>query len=159
MQNIIESPAGLIHLIASTFALIFGAMVLVMHKGTKNHVKIGYAYFVSMLLLIATAFMIYRLFDGWGIFHYLTVTSLITLLIGMVPIWLKPKNINWKYLHFCFMYWSVIGLYAAFAAELLTRIPQTPFMGMVGVATGVIMLFGTIIFGKNKKKWSLAFGK
>mgnify|MGYP006270489875 CR=1 FL=1 len=32
------------------------------------------------------------------------------------------------------MYWSVVGLYAAFAAEILTRIPDTPFLNMVGLA-------------------------
>lgn len=39
-----------------------------------------------MTVLILTAFMIYRLFDGWGIFHYMTLLSLFTLLFGMVPI-------------------------------------------------------------------------
>ena len=111
-----------------------------------------------MGILICTAFMIYRLFNGWGIFHYTTLVSLISIVLGMVPIWTKkPKN-NWKYLHFTFMYWSVIGLYAAFAAETLVRIPKSPFYGMVGLATGGIMLIGGIIFGINKKKWERIFG-
>ena len=55
------------------------------------------------------------------------------------------------------MYWSVIGLYAAFAAEVLTRIPDTPFFGMVGVATFGIMLSGGVFFGINKKKWIKTF--
>ena len=37
-------------------------------------------------------------------------------------------------MHFSFMYWSVRGLYAAFAAEVLTRIPEANFFGMVGIS-------------------------
>lgn len=57
------------------------------------------------------------------------------------------------------MYWSVIGLYAAFAAEILTRIPKTPFFGMVGLATGVILLIGWIVLGRNKAKSAKVFIK
>lgn len=158
MENIVGDEIGLIHLISSCLALIFGTYILVAKKGTKLHIKIGYLYVISMGILIGTAFMIYRLFNGWGIFHYTTLVSLISIVLGMVPIWTKkPKN-NWKYLHFTFMYWSVIGLYAAFAAETLVRIPKSPFYGMVGLATGGIMLIGGIIFGINKKKWERIFG-
>ncbi|MBU2903144.1 DUF2306 domain-containing protein [Maribacter dokdonensis] len=158
MENIVGDEIGLIHLISSCLALIFGTYILVAKKGTKLHIKIGYLYVISMGILICTAFMIYRLFNGWGIFHYTTLVSLISIVLGMVPIWTKkPKN-NWKYLHFTFMYWSVIGLYAAFAAETLVRIPKSPFYGMVGLATGGIMLIGGIIFGINKKKWERIFG-
>ena len=157
MENIVGDEIGLVHLISSCFALIFGTYILIAEKGTKRHIKIGYLYVISMGILILTAFMIYRLFNGWGIFHYTTLLSLISIILGMVPIWTKKPKDNWKYLHFTFMYWSVIGLYAAFAAEILTRIPKTPFFGMVGIATGLIMLVGGIVFGMNKAKWIKTF--
>ncbi|MFC2185668.1 DUF2306 domain-containing protein [Fulvivirgaceae bacterium LMO-SS25] len=158
MANLFGDTYGFIHLIASLLALITGFMVLVMKKGTKSHVKVGYIYVLSMALLIATSFMIYRLFNGWGIFHYTSIISLITIALGMISIWTKKPVNSWKYLHFSFMYWSVVGLYAAFAAEILTRIPETPFFGMVGIATAVIMLIGGIYFGMNKAKWMIIFG-
>ena len=157
MENIIGDEIGLVHLISSCFALIFGTYTLIAKKGTKQHIKIGYLYVISMGILSLTAFMIYRLFNGWGIFHYTTLLSLVTIILGMVPIWTKKPAKKWKYLHFSFMYWSVIGLYAAFAAEILVRIPKTPFFGMVGIATGTIMLIGGIIFGMNKGKWEKIF--
>jgi len=153
MEKIIGDEIGLVHLISSCFALIFGTYILIAKKGTKQHIKIGYLYVISMVILILTAFMIYRLFNGWGIFHYTTLLSLITIALGMIPIWIKKPVNKWKYLHFSFMYWSVIGLYAAFSAEILTRIPKTPFFGMVGIATGGIMLIGGVFFGINKDKW------
>jgi len=157
MENLVGNEIGLIHLISSCLALLFGTYILISKKGTKQHVKIGYLYVISMGILILTAFMIYRLFNGWGIFHYTSLLSLVTIALGMIPIWIKKPVNKWKYLHFSFMYWSVIGLYAAFAAEILTRIPKTPFFGMVGIATGVIMLVGGVLFGINKAKWKKIF--
>lgn len=157
MENLVGDTTGLIHLISSLFALIFGAMILIMKKGTKRHKQIGYAYVISMAILLTTAFLIYRLFNGWGIFHYATVASLVTTTLGMVPIWTKKPTNTWVFRHFTFMYWSVIGLYAAFASEVLTRIPETPFFGMVGLATGIIMILGGVFFGINKPKWIKTF--
>ena len=158
MENLVGDTIGLIHLISSLFALLFGAMVLIMKKGTKRHKQIGYAYVVSMAILLTTAFMIYRLFNGWGIFHYATIASLVTTALGMIPVWTKKPTNTWKFRHFSFMYWSVIGLYAAFASEVLTRIPDTTFFGMVGIATGIIMILGGVIFSRNKPKWIKMFG-
>ena len=158
MENLVGDTIGLIHLISSLFALLFGAMVLIMKKGTKRHKQIGYAYVVSMAILLTTAFMIYRLFNGWGIFHYATIASLVTTALGMIPVWTKKPTNTWKFRHFSFMYCSVIGLYAAFASEVLTRIPDTTFFGMVGIATGIIMILGGVIFSRNKPKWIKMFG-
>jgi len=157
MENLVGDTIGLVHLISSCCALLFGTFVLVLKKGTKRHVRIGYLYVVSMGILFITAFMIYRLFNGWGIFHYATLFSLLTIALGMIPIWRKKPAGKWKFQHFSFMYWSVIGLYAAFAAEVVTRIPKAPFFGMVGLASLIIMLLGWIIFGRNKAKWIKAF--
>ena len=150
---------GVIHFIASIFALFFGTWILIAKKGTSSHRKIGYLYAFSMLLLIATAFMIYHLFGRFGVFHVAAVVSTFTLLGGMIPVILrKPKN--WFGLHFSFMYWSVFGLYAAFVAEVAVRLPirnmlSSPkaFFTTVAVATLATMLAGQIVFFKNKKKW------
>ena len=158
MEYLVGDTDGLIHLMSSISALISGTLVLIMKKGTKRHKQIGYVYVISMAILLITAFMIYRLFKGWGIFHYATAFSLIVILLGMIPVWTKKPTNKWKYQHFNFMYWSVIGLYAAFAAEVLTRIPETPFFGMVGVATGIITIIGALFLRKNKAKWEKIFG-
>lgn len=157
MPTIVYSPTGFIHLIAAIISLITGTTVLALKKGTAIHIKIGYMYIISMLVVNTTAFMIYRLFGGFGVFHYAALLSLVTVIAGAVPAVLRiPKN-NWIDLHFSFMYWSIIGLYAAFAAEVLTRIPETPFLAMVGYATGGIMLIGGTYFYWKKDQWSEEF--
>lgn len=154
MRQIVFSEIGLIHLIVSILALIFGTLVLILEKGTKRHKQIGYAYFVSMLGVIVTAFLIYRLFGRFGIFHITALISLATLLAGMIPAILRKPVNSWFRWHYGFMFWSVIGLYAAFMAESLVRIPQTPFFGMVGIATFLVIGIGGVIFGVYQKKWS-----
>lgn len=155
MNNLIGSDIGLVHLLAALLAIITGTIVLFMKKGTKRHKQVGYTYVFSMLLLNATAFMTYRLFGGFGIFHYGAIGSALTLVGGMIPVIKKSKG--WINRHFGFMYWSVIGLYAAFASETFTRIPETPFFSMVGIATAVIMLLGAIGFVKYRKSWYQQF--
>lgn len=158
--NLVSNEIGFIHLFVSICALIFGTWVLAARKGTLTHRRIGYAYAVSMILLLLTAFMIYRLFGRFGVFHVAAIVSTVTLLGGMIPvIRRRPKN-SWLNLHFSFMYWSVFGLYAAFVAEMAVRLPirtavssRPMFFITVGVATFMTMLAGQIIFFKNKKKW------
>ncbi len=71
MEHLIGDTYGLIHLISSIVALATGTLVLFMKKGTIRHKQIGYGYVISMGLLILTAFMIYRLFNGCdGIFLF-----------------------------------------------------------------------------------------
>ena len=158
MNNLIGSDIGLIHLLSSLLAIVTGTIVILAGKGTKFHKRLGYVYVFSILLLNITAFMTCRLFGTFGIFHYAAIASSLTLLGGMIPA-IKRTNKGWIYRHFSFMYWSVIGLYAAFVSETLTRIPETPFFGMVGIATAIITLIGTLFFIKYKKTWRTQFAK
>ena len=144
---------GIVHLISSILALVFGTVVILGKKGTRTHKKWGYAYVVSMIGVNLSAFLIYKLFGGFGIFHVAALVSSLTLVGGMIPVLRKKNRKKSIFAHFAFMYWSVMGLYAAFASELLTRIPETPFFGMVGIATGIIMTIAYVFFYRNKKIW------
>ena len=147
------SNLGLFHLVVSILALVFGTWVITTEKGTAIHKKIGYIYAVCMIAVIGTSFMMYRLFGGFGIFHVAAVISSLSLLGGMVPVILRKPTKSWLSLHFGFMYWSVMGLYAAFAAEIFTRIPQIRFFWLVGSATFLVMLVAGFAFAKYKKGW------
>ena len=141
-ENLITDSVGLVHTLTSVLAIVFGTWVLLSRKGDKRHKKLGYLYVVSMVVCLFTSFFMYNLFGGFGIFHGFAIVSAATLIGGMFPIILKkPKH--YIALHFNFMYWSVIGLYGAFLAEILTRIPPMVikdekvlplFFALVGVA-------------------------
>lgn len=156
MNYFIHDWVGGLHLLASIIALITGTMILALQKGTDEHIKIGYIYAGSMTVVVITAFMIYRLFGGWGIFHWAALVSGITLAGGMIPAILRKPE-NWVIAHFSFMYWSVLGLYAAFLSEVLTRVPEQPFFNMVGIGTGVVMAIGGTWFYYRKDYWERQF--
>jgi uncharacterized membrane protein len=166
MQNIVSGSTGLIHLVVSIIALVAGPYVLVTTKGTKRHKQIGYVYAVSMILLNLTAFMIYRLYGKFGIFHWFAVVSCLTLMAGMYPV-LTKKNKNYLLTHFNFMYWSVVGLYCALMAEIFSRLPKiiltstgeptTAFYNGVGIGIGVVMAIAVSFFIKLKPKWTAQY--
>lgn len=150
---IYTSTLGLFHLIVSILALIAGTWVITTQKGTTIHKRIGYFYAANMVAVIVTSFMMYRLFGGFGVFHVAAIVSGVTLLGGMVPVILRKPEKSWLSLHFGFMFWSVMGLYAAFVAEIFTRIPGLRFFWMVGVGTGLVMFVGAFAFAFYKKRW------
>lgn len=160
MENITSSTISFIHILSLIIAMVTGMYVLTTTKGTKRHKKIGYVYAISMIILNVTAFMIYKLFGKFGIFHWFAVLSSVTLILGMYPILVK-KSKNYIYHHFNFMYWSVAGLYCAFFAEIFTRIPfilEMPnsrqlFGILTGVSTLLVMIIAAIIFAKMKPLW------
>lgn len=161
-----NDTVGLIHLVTAIIALITGTMILVMKKGTPNHKRVGYVYVVAMTGLLITAFMIYRLWGEWGLFHYAAVISSVTLIGGFIPILIQYPKDNYIAFHFSFMYWSVLGLYGAFFAEIMTRLPQvvmeggkpnTVFLNMTGLAVALVMGFGGFYFYKNKDRWENEF--
>ncbi|MBT8219480.1 MAG: DUF2306 domain-containing protein [Bacteroidia bacterium] len=160
-EHIISDSTGLMHLIASLIALISGTVVLIKSKGTKWHKRNGYIYSVAMTIVLITSFLMYNLYGKFGIFHWLAVVSSVTLIGGLIPMYLKkPKS--YVTMHFSFMYWSVMGLYGAFIAEILVRIPKSimkdgsidpQFYLLVDVGVFIIMGFGSIFFKKKKITW------
>ncbi|WPP48166.1 DUF2306 domain-containing protein [Catalinimonas niigatensis] len=157
MHTLYHDWIGFIHLQAALIALTSGTLVLWMRKGTRKHTQVGYLYTASMLIVFITSFLIYRLWGSFGIFHIAAIIGFLTLMGGMVPVILKKPIGKWIGLHYSFMYWSVIGLYAAFVSETLTRIPDTPFYGMLGISTFGVMIAATIGFNRYQKVWKSKF--
>ena len=167
MNALVHSPVGLIHFIAAALALISGALVLLWPKATRRHIRVGYVYTASMCIMLVTAFAIYNLYGSFGVFHWLALVSTVTLAGGMVPVLLKRPVRTYVVLHFSFMYWSVVGLYMAFAAETLVRLPQVVIEGGVPNRTFYMMVIGSmvvlgvianVIWYRMKPRWTAQFG-
>lgn len=111
-----------------------------------------------------TRHSLYALQSVWemGYFSLAALLSSLTLIGGLLPMLLKkPKS--YVSMHYNFMYWSVFGLYGAFCAEVLTRIPDViqdggipnyVFFNMVGIAVFITMGVGYFIMGRKKKTWN-----
>ncbi len=155
MENVVHSPTGLIHLIASLLSLLSGTLVLALAKGSRIHKMIGYAYGIFMLILNGTAFVLFGLFGKFGPFHAAALVSLATLAGGMIPVMMRSPQ--WLMYHFSFMYYSVFGLYAAFVSEVIVRIPGIPFGPAVGIATALVMISAMIAFRSLSKRWQARY--
>ena len=159
MENLTHSPAGFIHLISSIAALAMGTLILIITKGTRLHKKMGYGYVISMVVLNITAFTIYRLFGQFGPFHIAAIASSATLIAGIIPPLFFRHKKSWITFHFTFMYYSVIGLYAAFVSEIIVRLPDVRFWWSVAGATLIVVTMGVYVFKSNAKKWAKQFGR
>lgn len=156
---------GWIHTIAAIIALIAGSIILAKAKGTFQHKITGRIYAIAMLIVCSTAFMIYNVHNTFGVLHVFAVISTVTLVLGMLPLYLKRIK-NRIVAHLAWMYWSVIGLYCAFAAEIFTRLPiifNLPntygiFYALVGVSTGLVGITGGYFFKRKKTVWEKKFG-
>ncbi len=143
---------GGVHFASAILAMIFGAIVIFKTKGTKFHIRAGYAYAISMLILNVTALMIYQLFGHFGPFHYAALISLASLFGGLIPAFLKKPEKTWLEFHYEFMNWSVIGLYAAFWSETFSRFFRfAGFWVLVATATAMTVAIGGYLLKKKKK--------
>ena len=157
MEGIITSPIGLAHTLFAVLALVTGTVVILNPKGTIFHKRVGYVYVASMVLVNITAFGLYRLFGGFGPFHFLALVSLFAIVGGMYPVLFRNKVKNWYLQHLKVMAWSVVGLYAALAAEISVRFfPKQYFFHAVGISSLVIIGLGAFfiyrLFFRERRK-------
>jgi len=149
-----NSTIGLVHLSSALLAMLTGAIVLLNTKGTLFHKRMGYVYVASMLVLNATAFLIYRLFGTFGLFHGFAIVSLVSILGGFVPVLFRRRIKDWLEFHYYFMNWSVVGLYAAFWSETFTRtLPMSQFWPVVAGATAATAFAGSYLIRRNAARF------
>lgn len=87
------STLGLIHTIFGIVALLAGRTVVLLRKGGRWYRTLGHVYLTSMVSLNATSLFIYNLFGHFGPFHWLAVSSLLTLIAGLIPVLTRrPKG-------------------------------------------------------------------
>lgn len=142
------------HIGAAVSALVFGLGVLLARKGTRLHKQLGYAYLFNMLGLNLSAFFIYRLTGHFGPFHGAALASLVTLVLGFIPAYLRLPHGRWLALHYEFMNWSYVGLLAATASEAVTRLPSAPFWPAVAASSILIFTFGGMFISRHRSKYS-----
>lgn len=160
MNHLVGDNVGMIHLISGILAVILGGLVLFLQKGTKAHRQVGYLYVVSMIVLIVSSFGIYRLFGKFGLFHFFSIVSTFSLVMGMIPMLKKQRTAKDYKTHLTRMYFSVVGLYAAFAAESFVRIPKLgTFWSVVAWSFVLVTVISIAIFIKKRKEWTDKFAR
>ncbi len=171
------SIVGTIHFAASVVSIVVGAAVLSQGpKGGRQHRQLGWLFVAAMLTVNATAFMIYRLFGGFGPFHAAAIISLVGLVAGTVSarsarraraarqVFRRAHRVE---LHYWWMTFSYVGLIAALASEAITRLPATRaiaggagavFGAAVGGATALVFAVGSYLIVTRRARSLAPFG-
>lgn len=142
-----------LHIGTAISALVLGLGVFLTRKGTRLHKQLGYAYFFNMLGLNLSAFFIYRLTGHFGPFHGAALASLLTLIAGFIPAYLRLPRGGWLELHYEFMNWSFVGLVAAGVSEATTRLPSSPFWLAVATGTLTVFIVGGMLIARGRGKY------
>ncbi len=134
---------GTIHTGLGVASLLAGAAVALQPKGTRRHRFLGRTYVLSMFGLNGTALLLYRLTGTFNFFHVAALLSLLTLILGMLPTRARPFAGFFVARHAYFMSGSYVGVLAATAAEIATRIPGMSFIPVAIGSSIVICLLGS----------------
>jgi uncharacterized membrane protein len=134
------------HVLAACSALLLGAALLLIPKGTPSHRVIGTVYVVTLLLVNVAALSLHRE-DTFGVFHALAVASLVTIVVGLSPLLLGKRSPPVIATHAYCMAWSYAGLVAAGCGQLAAAVGQGTWIVPVVIGT-VLSIAAVIIFGK-----------
>jgi uncharacterized membrane protein len=146
------------HTGCGVLALMLGAWIFLATKGTRAHVRAGWAYVGSMACLNGSALALYNLTGGFNTFHALAIFSLATVAAGVVQVLGRRRWRKWMWRHYQYMAWSYVGLLAATCNEAFVRVPPLqhlaagtaaplPLLGMVAI----VALSGAVIFGMQRR--------
>ena len=114
------------HFALALACLAFGVIIFVNKKGTQLHRRLGIAYLVGMLTVNGTALLTHEEAIRMGPFHWLALLSLSTLAAGTVHLVLKRPEGAWVDFHAYYFCWSYVGLLAAGASQMLTKVDSLP---------------------------------
>lgn len=136
---------GTVHVIFAIAALIIGAVVAFRPKGGRSHRTLGYFYAILLLTVNVSALSVYEEAVGMGPFHFLAIISLITLISGFIPAFLRRPVSSWLDLHAYFISWSYVGLVAAGVAQIVTIWSDLPAQFTVGLPSMLVVIIGGVL--------------
>jgi uncharacterized membrane protein len=139
-----ESVVALIHVAAAVSALVLGAAVILRKKGTSTHRALGSGY-VALLLVVNVAALSLHREATFGVFHVLSLVSLVTVLIGVVPLVMGSRSPVVIARHAYFMAWSYAGLVAAGVGQLGASRLDGSRLQVFAVIGGTLAVCGGLI--------------
>ncbi|MTI38594.1 DUF2306 domain-containing protein [Fulvivirga lutimaris] len=122
LDNWIHSAVGGIHFFSAILGMTTGLFIFITKKGTQVHKRVGYVFIISLLTVNISSMFIYDFNNGSiSVFHFLIPVSLLFLLYGTLPMFIKSLSKNKINKHIIGMNGAAIGLWAAGATEYFVR--------------------------------------
>ena len=134
------------HVVAAVSALVAGAAVLLVPKGTHSHRVIGIVYVLVLVVVNVAALSLHRE-NTVGMFHWLAVASLVTVTVGLSPLLLGKRSLPVIATHAYCMTWSYAGLVAAGCGQLVVAVGESDATWAVPAVIGTVLsISGVVIF-------------
>lgn len=111
-----------VHAVGAVLALVAGAVVLLLSKGTRAHRRWGWSYVASLVAMAVSSFGIYELRDGPSIFHLVSVLTLAVVTFGLAQP-LRRHRSDWMVRHLLAMQVSYLMLVVTGIAQFFDRLP------------------------------------
>jgi uncharacterized membrane protein len=151
------SVLGIVHTACGVLALFLGATVFLRAKGTRTHIRIGWAYAACMAGVNATALCLYHLTGHFNLFHALAIISLGMVAVGLAQVVPRRRPRDWAWRHYQYMCWSYVGLLAATNNEAFVRTPAlrrlaagtTAALPLLATA-GLVAVCGVVIVRRQR---------
>jgi len=157
LRDMPESLVGYLNLTSAVLALISGAVVLGMLKGTRAHIRAGRSYLACMIAVNISALAIYRITGEFGAFHALALISLGSVLAGFLVA--RYGGHGWIFGHAFIMLWSYVGIVAAAVSEAATHFLHWPSsVGVVGASVAVFVAGGLLVHTRGARAASRIAG-
>ena len=146
------SPLVLIHFVTACYAIVAGAAVFLLPKGTRLHRTIGTSYIVAMFLTVVSVIPVEATvmpFFGtrFGFFHVFVVIGFISLGFGIRAIlrWRSTREPEWLRMHQIHLAYSYAGLLMAGFSQIATN-PRWMLVDLDS-ATQFWVVFGAVNAG------------
>jgi uncharacterized membrane protein len=128
----------ILHVIAAMVAILSGAIVFLLPKGTRRHRRFAIVYVAAMIVTTSVvAFVpatILRFGDsGWGFFHLFILLGFLSSTLGLFGLWKwrRTRERRWLRMHQMRFSFSYAGLLMAGLSQLATN----PRFGIVDELT------------------------
>jgi uncharacterized membrane protein len=136
------------HVLAACSALLVGAAVLLLPKGTHVHRVVGTVYVLALVLVNVAALSLHRE-NTFGVFHVLAVASLVTIAVGLSPFIVGKRSAPVIATHAYCMAWSYAGLVAAGCGQVAAAVGEGDGSWGVPVVIGIVLsISGVVIFAR-----------
>ncbi|MCC3295597.1 hypothetical protein LJ756_13310 [Arthrobacter sp. zg-Y411] len=109
--------------VAVSVALLAGASVLVLRKGTALHRRLGWLYAASASVMAFSSFGIYEIRDGPSLFHAISVVVLVLVGFAVYQPLRRPRSSTWMSRHLVLMQTSYLMLVVTGIAQFFDQLP------------------------------------
>ena len=112
------------HTLTASFAILFGAVVVILSKGTYRHRLAGRGFVATILAMVLLSFPIREINEGsFSVFHLISIQTTCLVVAGVTALALRSRIEQWVVWHARFMLYALITLVVTGTAQAFEWLP------------------------------------